>query len=264
MITLEDVHVTFARGTPLEARALRGIDLTVPSGQFLTVIGSNGAGKSTALNVIAGGVRPEYGRILIDGNDIADWPIHSRARLISRVFQDPKMGTCEEMTILENFAIAHGRTNPRGFRFAIDRSLRSRVSERLKLLKLGLENRLDDKVGLLSGGQRQAISLLMSTAGETRVLLLDEHTAALDPRTGEFVMELTQEIVRQLSLTTVMVTHSMAQALQFGDRTVMFHRGKIVFDIDGEQRAAMTVTDLLYLFRRNQGEELADDALLLG
>ena len=174
------------------------------------------------------------------------------------------MGTCEDMTILENFAIAYGRTNPRGFRFAIDHSLRSRVGERLKMLKLGLENRLDDKVGLLSGGQRQAISLLMSTAGETHVLLLDEHTAALDPRTGEFVMELTQEIVRQLSLTAVMVTHSMAQALQFGDRTVMFHRGKIVFDVDGEQRAAMTVTDLLYLFRRDQGEELADDALLLG
>ena len=144
MITLEDVHVTFARGTPLEARALGGIDLAVPSGQFLTEIGSNGAGKSTALNVIAGGVLPDRGRILIDGDDIADWPIHSRARLISRVFQDPKMGTCEDMTILENFAIAHGRTNPRGFRFAIDRSLRSRVSERLKLLKLGLENRLDD------------------------------------------------------------------------------------------------------------------------
>jgi len=264
MITLEDVHVTFARGTPLEARALRGIDLAVPSGQLLTVIGSNGAGKSTALNVIAGGVRPDRGRILIDGDDIADWPIHSRARLISRVFQDPKMGTCEDMTILENFAIAYGRTNPRGFRFAIDHSLRSRVGERLKMLKLGLENRLDDKVGLLSGGQRQAISLLMSTGGETHVLLLDEHTAALDPRTGEFVMELTQEIVRQLSLTTVMVTHSMAQALQFGDRTVMFHRGKIVFDVDGEQRAAMTVTDLLYLFRRDQGEELADDVLLLG
>jgi putative ABC transport system ATP-binding protein len=259
MITLEDVHVTFARGTPLEARALRGIDLAVPSGQLLTVIGSNGAGKSTALKVIAGGVRPDRGRILIDGDDIADWPIHSRARLISRVFQDPKMGTCEDMTILENFAIAYGRTHPRGFRFAIDHSLRSRVGERLKMLKLGLENRLDDKVGLLSGGQRQAISLLMSTAGETHVLLLDEHTAALDPRTGEFVMELTQEIVRQLSRTTV-----MAQALQFGDRTVMFHRGKIVFDVDGEQRAAMTVTDLLYLFRRDQGEELADDVLLLG
>jgi putative ABC transport system ATP-binding protein len=264
MITLEDIHVTFARGTPLEARALRGIDLAVPSGQFLTVIGSNGAGKSTALNVIAGGVRPDRGRIIIGDDDVTQWPIHSRARLVSRVFQDPKMGTCEDMTILENFAIAEGRTRPRGFRFAVDRSLRQQVGERLEMLKLGLEHRLDDKVGLLSGGQRQAISLLMSTAGETRVLLLDEHTAALDPRIGEFVMELTQKIVRILHLTAVMVTHSMSQALQFGDRTVMFHRGKIIFDVDGEQRAAMTVADLLRLFRRDQGEELADDALLLG
>ena len=264
MITLEDMHVTFARATPLEAKALRGVDLTVPAGQFLTVIGSNGAGKSTALNVIAGTVRPERGRILIAANDVTGWPIHARARLIARVFQDPKMGTCEDMTVLENFAIAHGRTDPRGFRLAIDRSLRDRVAARLELLGLGLESRLDDKVGLLSGGQRQAISLLMSTAGETRVLLLDEHTAALDPRTGEFVMELTQRLVRDLSLTAVMVTHSMAQALQLGDRTVMFHRGKIVFDVDGERRATMTVTDLLQLFRRDQGEELSDDALLLG
>jgi putative tryptophan/tyrosine transport system ATP-binding protein len=236
----------------------------VPSGQFLTVIGSNGAGKSTALNVMAGGVRPDSGRVMIDDVDVTARPIHSRARLVSRVFQDPKMGTCGDMTILENFAIAQGRTNPRGFRFAIDRSLRKHVGERLVSLKLGLEHRLNDKVGLLSGGQRQAINLLMSTVGQTRVLLLDEHAAALDPRTGEFVMELTQDIVRSLSLTAVMVTHSMAQALQFGDRTVMFHRGKIIFDVDGEQRAAMTVTDLLRLFRRDQGEELADDALLLG
>ena len=201
MITLEDIHVTFARGTPLEMRALRGIDLAVPSGQFLTVIGSNGAGKSTALNVMAGGVRPDSGRVMIDDVDVTDRPIHSRARLVSRVFQDPKMGTCEDMTILENFAIAQGRTNPRGFRFAIDRALRKHVGERLGSLKLGLEHRLNDKVGLLSGGQRQAINLLMSTVGQTRVLLLDEHAAALDPRTGEFVMELTQDIVRSLALT---------------------------------------------------------------
>jgi putative ABC transport system ATP-binding protein len=264
MITLDNIHVTFAQGTPLEAQALRGIHLAVPSGQFLTVIGSNGAGKSTALNVIAGGVRPNRGRIVIGGDDVTEWPTHLRARLVSRVFQDPKMGTCEDMTILENFAIAEGRTRPRGFRFAVDRPLRKQVGERLEMLKLGLEHRLDDKVGLLSGGQRQAISLLMSTSGKTRVLLLDEHTAALDPRIGEFVMELTQRIVRTLRLTTVMVTHSMSQALQFGDRIVMLHRGKIVFDVDGDQRAALTVPDLLRLFRRDQGEELADDALLLG
>jgi putative ABC transport system ATP-binding protein len=263
MIRLEDIHVTFARGTPLEARALSGVNLEVPSGQFLTVIGSNGAGKSTGLNVIAGGVHPERGRVMIGGEDVSEWPVHSRARLLSRVFQDPKMGSCEDMTLLENFAIAQGRTRPRGMRFAVDRSLRKQVGERLEPLKLGLEHRLDDKVGLLSGGQRQAISLLMATAGQTSALLLDEHTAALDPRTGEFVMQLTQQIVRSLRLTTLMVTHSMAHALQFGDRTVMFHRGRIVFDITGEQRAAMNVSDLLLLFRRDQGEELADDALLL-
>ena len=264
MIELNDIIVTFNRGTPLETTALRGVDLTVPTGQFLTVIGSNGAGKSTALNVIAGIVAPQQGRVAIDGVDVTGWPTHKRARLISRVFQDPKMGTCEHLTILENFALAHGRTEPRRFRFAIDRTIRERTAERLKLLELGLEDRLDDKVGLLSGGQRQAVSLLMATINDTRVLLLDEHTAALDPKTGSFVMELTQRIVADLKLTVVMVTHSMAQALQYGDRTVMFHRGGIVFDVFGDERRAMTVVDLLALFRRDQGEELSDDALLLG
>jgi putative ABC transport system ATP-binding protein len=174
------------------------------------------------------------------------------------------MGTCEDLTILENFALAHGRTQPRGFRFAIDKGIREQAAERLKLLKLGLENRLNDKVGLLSGGQRQAVSLLMATTGETRVLLLDEHTAALDPKTAEFVMELTRDIVTQLKLTSVMVTHSMAQALHYGDRTVMFHRGRIIFDAEGVKRSAMQVSDLLQLFKRDQGVELSDDALLLG
>lgn len=264
MIELSDIVVTFNRGTPLETVALRGVDLTVPSGQFVTVIGSNGAGKSTALNVIAGIFAPAQGRVAIDGTDVTGWPPHKRARIISRVFQDPKMGTCENLTILENFALAYGRTQPRGFRFAIDRAIRGQVAERLKLLKLGLEDRLDDKVGLLSGGQRQAVSLLMATTGDTRVLLLDEHTAALDPKTGAFVMELTQSIVAGLKLTAVMVTHSMAQALQYGERTVMFHRGEIVFDVFGDQRRAMNVADLLALFKRDRGEELSDDALLLG
>lgn len=264
MIELSHIAVTFNQGTPLEMPALRGIDLSVPGGQFLTVIGSNGAGKSTALNVIAGIVAPQQGRVTVDGVEVTSWPTHRRARLISRVFQDPKMGTCEDLSILENFALAYGRTEPRGFRFAIARDIRERAAERLKLLKLGLENRLDDKVGLLSGGQRQAVSLLMATTGDTRVLLLDEHTAALDPKTGAFVMELTQRIVADLKLTAVMVTHSMAQALHYGDRTVMFHRGAIVFDALGEARRAMTVADLLALFKRDQGEELSDDALLLG
>jgi len=263
MIELADIVVTFNRGTPMETAALRGVDLAVPDGQFVTVIGSNGAGKSTALNVIAGIIAPRKGRVMIDGADVTGWPTHKRAPLISRVFQDPKMGTCEDLTILENFALAYGRTEPRRLRFAVDRTMRERMAERLKPLKLGLEGRLDDKVGLLSGGQRQAVSLLMATTGNTRVLLLDEHTAALDPQTAAFVMELTQQVVVDLKLTAVMVTHSMAQALQYGERTVMFHRGEIVFDVGGAERDAITVPDLLALFKRGQGEELSDDALLL-
>jgi len=264
MISLSDIVVTFNAGTPLETPALRGVSLSLPRSQFLTVIGSNGAGKSTSLNVIAGLIRPQSGRVEIDGIDVTNWPTHRRAGLISRVFQDPKMGTCEDLSIIENFALAYGRTKPRGFRFAIDRGIRERAAERLKLLKLGLENRLDDKVGLLSGGQRQAVSLLMATTGETRVLLLDEHTAALDPKTADFVMALTRDIVAELGLTAMMVTHSMAQALQFGDRTVMFHRGEIIFDVAGEERSVLGVADLLALFKRDQKQELSDDALLLG
>jgi len=263
MIQIDKVAVTFNKGTALETTALRDVSLDVPSGQFLTVIGSNGAGKSTSLNVIAGLAPVERGTVKVDGTDITIWPVHRRASLISRVFQDPKMGTCENLTILENFALAQGRTQPTGLRFAIRQGAREQIAERLRLLDLGLENRLDDKVGLLSGGQRQAVSLLMATTGETRVLLLDEHTAALDPKTAEFVVGLTQKIVRELKLTTVMVTHSMAQALHFGDRTVMFHRGKIIFDAAGPEREELTVQDLLTLFKRDQGEDITDDALLL-
>ena len=264
MIELSDVHITFNPGTPLETKALRGVNLSVPESQFLTVIGSNGAGKSTCLNLIAGLCRPASGTVSVAGDDISDWPIHRRSQFLSRVFQDPKMGTCEDLTILENFALAQGRTRPRGFRLAVTRKIREEAAERLKVLGLGLENRLHDKVGLLSGGQRQAVSLLMATTGDTKVLLLDEHTAALDPKTAGFVLELTQSIVAELKLTVVMVTHSMAQALHVGDRTVMFHRGKIVTDIEGPKRASMHVNDLLALFKQEQHEELTDDALLLG
>lgn len=264
MIELSGIKVTFNKGTPLESTALRGIDLNVPDGEFLTVIGSNGAGKTTALNVIAGLVAPEAGAVRVSGTDVTKWPTHRRASLISRVFQDPKMGTCEDLTILENFALAYARTKPRGLRFAIDGRIRGEVAERLSVLKLGLEMRLDDKVGLLSGGQRQAVSLLMATTGAPQVLLLDEHTAALDPKTAEFVMELTRDVIAKMGMTSVMVTHSMAQALQFGSRTIMFHRGQIVFDVSGDERRKMSVADLLALFKRDRGEELSDDALLLG
>ncbi len=264
MIRLSNIHVTFNEGSPLETKALQGVDLYVPEGQFLTVIGSNGAGKSTALNVISGLAPPTHGKVEVAGKDVSRWKVYQRSRFLSRVFQDPKMGTCEDLSILENYALAAGRTNPRGFRFAVTSSIRDQAGERLSVLGLGLENRLDDKVGLLSGGQRQAVSLLMATTGETKVLLLDEHTAALDPKTAEFVLDLSLQIVDELKLTVVMVTHSMAQALHTGERTIMFHRGKIVFDAKGEKRDGMEVGDLLDLFKREQGEELADDSLLLG
>ncbi|MGJ8530158.1 ABC transporter ATP-binding protein [Maritalea sp.] len=264
MIELNDVHVTFNEGTPLETKAVQGVDLTVPKGQFITIIGSNGAGKSTCLNVIAGLAKAQSGSVVVDGQDVTSWPVHKRSSMLSRVFQDPKMGTCEDLSILENFALAHGRTKPRGARFAITPNMRDEAAQKLTVLGLGLEDRLNDKVGLLSGGQRQAVSLLMAATGDTKVLLLDEHTAALDPKTGAFVLELTKSIVADLKLTAVMVTHSMAQALEIGERTLMFHRGKIVFDVAGTERENMHVSDLLELFKREQGEELADDALLLG
>jgi len=264
MIRLDDIDVTFNPGTPLERRALRSVTLDVPEGQFVTLIGSNGSGKSTVLNVIAGTVPPDRGTIAVGDTDVTRWSVHTRARFISRVFQDPKTGTCENLTILENFALARGRTAPRGLRLAIDRTLREETVERLKPLKLDLENRLDDKVGLLSGGQRQAVSLLMATTGHTRVLLLDEHTSALDPKIGELVFELTAAIVGALSLTVIMVTHSMAQALRHGDRTLMLHRGEIVFDVSGAERRAMKAADLLDLFKRDLGDNVAADAMLFG
>lgn len=264
MIRLDDVAVTFNKGTPLETQALRGIDLSVPTGQFVTVIGSNGAGKSTVLNVMAGVVPLERGRVLLDGADITRLKPHRRAGSIARVFQDPKLGTCEDLTIIENFALANGRTAPRRFHLAIDKTMREKTAERLAELGLGLEDRLNDKVGLLSGGQRQAVSLLMATTGATRLLLLDEHTAALDPKIGDFVLKLTRDVVERMGLTAVMVTHSMAQALETGHRTVMLHSGRILFDREGEVRDALSVADLLALFRTREGQDLSDDSLLLG
>jgi putative ABC transport system ATP-binding protein len=264
LIRLDNVDVTFDAGTPMERRALRSVTLDVPRGQFVTLIGPNGSGKSTVLNVIAGTVQPDRGTITVEHRDVTRSPVDVRARLVSRVFQDPKTGTCENLTVLENFAVACGRTAPRGFRFAIDRQMREETAERLQLLKLDLENRLDDKVGLLSGGQRQAVSLLMATTGQTRVLLLDEHVSALDPQISERVSEFTQAIVAALSLTVIMVTHSMAHALRQGDRTLMVNRGEIVLDISGAERRAMKGEELLGLFKRCIDDSIAAEALLLG
>lgn len=264
MIRVEGIEVTFKKGTPLAAPALRGIDLEVPNGQFVTVIGSNGAGKSTLLGIVAGTVMADSGRVLIDGQDVTSWQAPRRAALISRVFQDPMAGTCEELTIEENMALAAARHRRRGLGLAVRDDLRERFRSELARLGLGLENRLGAQMGLLSGGQRQAVSLLMAALVDTRVLLLDEHTAALDPKTAEFVIGLTREIVAQRKLTALMVTHSMRQALDVGDRTIMLHKGRIALDVAGQARVGLDVPDLMRMFERQQGEALADDSLLLG
>jgi len=263
MISVENVEITFGRGTALEMRALRNITLSVPTGQFLTVIGSNGAGKSTLLNIMAGELIPDSGRVLLDDCDITTWPVYRRSSMIARMFQDPRAGICEQMSIIENIAIAAGRTAPRRFGFAINSGIRQIARERLAMLGLGLEKRLDDRVALLSGGQRQALALVMATLGTTKVLLLDEHTAALDPAAAELVMRLTDDVVGTFGITTVMVTHSMRQALDHGSRTIMLHQGHVTLDVGGAERAAMTMEDLVQFFRRKEGADLADDQLLL-
>ncbi|HET7848442.1 MAG TPA: ATP-binding cassette domain-containing protein [Pseudolabrys sp.] len=263
MIGVENLGVTFNKGTALENRALHGVNLTIAAGEFVTVIGSNGAGKSTLLNLLAGEIAPSTGRIFMNGTDVTSWPVHRRSAILARMFQDPRAGICEDMSIIENIAIAAARTAPRGFRFAITDDIRRAAVERLTMLGLGLEKRLHDRVALLSGGQRQAMALIMATLGTTKVLLLDEHTAALDPAAAELVMNLTREVVQKFGITTVMVTHSMRQALDFGSRTIMLHQGQIILDIAGAERASLTVEQLVRMFRRKEGSDISDDQLLL-
>ena len=263
MIDIQDLHVSFNVGTPLEVSAVRGVSLQVPQGQFITVIGSNGAGKSTVLNALAGVASVSSGSVTINSIDVTRWSVHRRSALVARVFQDPRLGTCEDLSLLENFAIARARTAPRGLRPAISADMPDELRQRLQLLGLGLEHRINDLVGQLSGGQRQALSLIMATTGSSKVLLLDEHTAALDPETAAYVMGLTAKLVADTGMTTMMVTHSMQQALDFGDRTIMLHRGQTVFDVSASEKQALRVQDLLQLFKKFAGEELSDDALLL-
>jgi putative tryptophan/tyrosine transport system ATP-binding protein len=263
MIQLEAIDVTFNPGTPLENRALTGVDLTIPLGQFVTVIGSNGAGKSTLLNVLSGDVMVDRGKVLIDQQDVTAWPTPQRAKLVARVFQNPLAGSCAHLTVAENLALAARRGQARRLNPALTAAVQRGFRDRLAQLGLGLEKRLGDRMGLLSGGQRQAISLLMSTLAEQQILLLDEHTAALDPQTAAYVLKLTQAIVTERQLTTLMVTHSMAQALAMGDRIIMLHQGKIIFDIASPERDGLTVADLLERFAQLQGDALTDDALLL-
>jgi putative ABC transport system ATP-binding protein len=263
MLRAQQLEMTFNPGSPIENRVLRGLDLEIPTGQFVTVIGSNGAGKSTFLSAVSGDLIVDRGRIEIDGRDVTRLPAAQRAGLVARVFQDPMAGTCESLTIEENMALAYKRGHARGFGFAVNKGLRELFREKLAILKLGLENRLADRIGLLSGGQRQAVSLLMASLQPSRILLLDEHTAALDPKTAAFVLELTARIVDSAKLTAMMVTHSMRQALDFGSRTVMLHEGRVILDVEGPQRHTMSVEDLLHMFERTRGEKLDDDKLLL-
>lgn len=263
MIRLQDIQVTFNPGTILENRALRGVSLEVPEHQFLTVIGSNGAGKSTLLGAVTGETPIVGGQVLIDEIDVTKQSVDQRANLCARVFQDPLAGTCGALTIEENMALAYMRSKKRGWSLALSNQRRKLFQERISILGLGLEDRLGDNIGLLSGGQRQAVSLVMATLSESKLLLLDEHTAALDPRMAAFIIDLTKKIVKEFNLTVMMVTHSMKDALACGDRTVMLHQGQIVLDVTGEQRANMGVPELLEMFSKVRGEELADDSLLL-
>jgi putative tryptophan/tyrosine transport system ATP-binding protein len=264
MIAVENIAVTFNRGTPMETAALRGLDLAIPAGEFVTVIGSNGAGKSTLLNVLTGDAAVAQGRVVIDNLDVTGWSPPRRAALVARVFQDPLAGSCADLSIEENLALAASRGHRRGLALAVDRGRREIFRDHLRRLGLGLENRLGDRMGLLSGGQRQAVSLLMATLQPMKILLLDEHTAALDPKTAEFVLDLTRRIVADQKLTTLMVTHSMRQALDYGERTLMLHEGRVVLDVAGDTRKGLDVPHLLDLFARQRHQPLADDSLLLG
>ena len=263
MLDVKNLYKTFNPGTVNEKTALRGVDLHMEDGQFVTVIGGNGAGKSTLLNAVAGVWTADRGTISIGGADVTSLPEHKRAKYIGRVFQDPMMGTAATMQIDENLALAMRRGQRRTLRIGISRSEREGYREMLKILDLGLEDRLTSKVGLLSGGQRQALTLLMATLQKPRLLLLDEHTAALDPKTAAKVLDATERIVSKDHLTTLMITHNMKDAITHGDRLIMMYDGRIVIDVSGEEKKKLTVPQLLELFGKVSGSDEADDTLLL-
>jgi len=258
IVVLQDLKKIFNRNTIDEKAAINGIALEVKQGEFVTVIGSNGAGKTTLLNLVAGTYFPDEGRIFIDGKEVTLLPEYRRAKYLGRIFQNPLMGTASSMTIEENLSMAELRGKPRGLSWGVTKKQRNQYRDLLKTLELGLENRLSDHVSLLSGGQRQCLTLLMATLSLPKLLLLDEHTASLDPKTAEKVIELTDRIVRENHLTTVMVTHNMLQAINFGDRMIMLHEGKIQFDIKGEEKRSLTVEEVVKRF----GEKLEDETLL--
>ena len=264
MLDIQNIYKTFNPGTVNEKRALRGVTLHLDEGDFVTVIGGNGAGKSTTLNAVAGVWPVDSGKIVIDGVDVTGLPEHKRAKYIGRVFQDPMTGTAATMQIEENLALARRRGKSRTLRSGITKAERDEYRELLKMLDLGLEERMTAKVGLLSGGQRQALTLLMATLQKPKVLLLDEHTAALDPKTAAKVLATTDRIVNKDHLTTLMITHNMKDTIAHGNRLVMMNEGQIVLDIRGEEKKHLTVEDLLHQFEKVSGQEFASDKALLG
>lgn len=263
MLEIKDLHKTFNKGTINEKVALNGVNLQLDAGDFVTIIGGNGAGKSTTLNAIAGVWTVDQGNILVDGVDITNFPEHKRASYLGRVFQDPMTGTAAAMSIEENMAIAARRGQRRGLSWGITKKERKAFKEQLRELDLGLEERLSSKVGLLSGGQRQAITLLMAALKEPKLLLLDEHTAALDPKTAAKVLELSDKIIEEYHLTAMMVTHNMKDAITHGNRLIMMHEGRIIYDVRGGEKKKLKVADLLNKFEEASGGEFANDRMML-
>ena len=263
MLEIKNISKTFNPGTINEKRALTNVSLTLNDGDFVTVIGGNGAGKSTLLNAIAGVWPVDSGSISIDGQDVTGLPDYRRAKLIGRVFQDPMTGTAATMQIDENLALAKRRGRRRGLRWGGTQAERGEYRERLKLLNLGLEDRMTSKVGLLSGGQRQALTLLMATLQKPKLLLLDEHTAALDPKTAEKVLNATERIIDEDHLTALMITHNMRDAIAHGNRLIMMHEGHIIFDVSGEDKKNLKVSQLLEKFEEAAGEEFSNDRMML-
>ena len=263
MLTITNVRKTFNKGTINEKKALNGINLHLESGDFVTIIGGNGAGKSTMLNMIAGVYPIDSGKIVIDGINISREPEHRRAKYIGRVFQDPMRGTAANMEIQENLAMALRRGKIRGLGWGIRNNEKDYYRTALAQLDLGLQTRMTSKVGLLSGGQRQALTLLMATLQKPKLLLLDEHTAALDPKKARKVLELTEKIVNEQELTALMVTHNMKDAIQIGNRLIMMHEGRIIYDVSGEDKKKLQVEDLLEKFETASGEEFANDRMML-
>lgn len=263
MLKIIDIHKTFNPGTINEKVALNGVNLHLNPGDFCTIIGGNGAGKSTTLNAVAGVWPVDQGVIVLDGQNITGVPEHKRAAYLGRVFQDPMTGTAATMEIQENLALAARRGKCRTLGWGITKQEKEKYHELLKILDLGLENRLTAKVGLLSGGQRQALTLLMATLQQPKLLLLDEHTAALDPKTAEKVLRVTDQIVSNNNLTALMVTHNMKDAITHGNRLVMMHEGRVILDIKGEEKIKLTVADLMHKFEVVSGKEFSDDKAIL-